>query len=72
LLKSLINDVEPWNCQVGLKDFMFGKYDPKWTLIETYDIEDYKNDAFLRYCSIDGAATYYGYELIKEQIDGSN
>ena len=72
LLKSLINDVSDWEAKVGLKDFMGSHYDPKWTLIDTYDIVNYKDKAFLRYSSIDGAATYYGYELIKEQINGSN
>lgn len=69
LLKSLINDVDPWLCKAGLKDFMSEYYDPKWTLIETYDIEDYKDEAFLRYCSIDAAATYYGYEKLKEKLN---
>jgi len=72
LLKSLINDVDDWHAKVGLKDFMGQYYDPKWTLIDTYDIINYKDDDFLRYCSIDGAATIYGYELIQEQINGSN
>ncbi|MCK5536020.1 MAG: hypothetical protein KAI79_04290 [Bacteroidales bacterium] len=72
LLKSLINDVEDWNAKVGLKDFMGGHYDNKWCLIDTYDIVDYKDKNFIRYCAIDGAATYYGYELIQEQINGSD
>lgn len=70
LLKSLVNDTKDWNAKVGLKDFMGQYYDPKWSLIETYDIKDFKDEAFLRYCSIDGAATYYGWELIQEQLSG--
>jgi hypothetical protein len=72
LLKTLINDVDEWNAKVGLKDFMGPYYDPKWTMIDTYDVIDFKDEAFLKYCSIDGAATYYGYELIKEKLDGIN
>ena len=68
LLKSLINDVDDWNAKVGLKDFMGQYYDPKWTMIDTYDVTDYKDKAFLRYCAIDAAATYYGYEIIKENL----
>ena len=68
LLKSLINDTDEWNAKVGLKDFMGQYYDNKWTLINTYDVINYKDEAFLRYCAIDGAATYYGYEIIQQQL----
>ena len=70
LLKSLINDVNDWEGRVGLKDFMGKWYDKKWQLIETYDIENFKDKDFLRYCSIDAASTYYAYEIIKEEING--
>ena len=72
MLKTLINDCEDWNAKVGLKDFMGQYYDPKWTMIDTYDIEDYKDKDFLRYCAIDGASTYYAYEIIKEQINDTS
>ena len=72
LLKSLINDVDEWQAKVGLKDFMGHLYDPKWTMIDTYDIVNYKDEAFLRYCAIDGAATYYGYEIIQERLNEPN
>jgi len=71
LTKTLINDVETWKAKSGLKDLMGTYYDPKWTLIETYDIKDYKDEAFLRYCSIDGAATFLLWEQLKEH-NGSN
>ena len=69
LLKTLVNDVDEWQAKVGLKDFMGQYYDPKWTMIDTYDIVNFKDESFLRYCAIDGAATYYGYELIKERLN---
>ncbi len=70
LLKTLVNDVDEWNSKVGLKDFMGQYYDNKWTLlVDTYDIVDYKNKDFLHYCAIDGCATYYGWEIIQEQIN---
>jgi len=68
LLKSLINDVDNWQSKVGLKDFAGAWYDPKWALDTNYDNEDLKDEDFLRYCSIDGAATYYSYEIIQERI----
>jgi hypothetical protein len=67
LLKSLINDTQAWNCKVGLKDVMAEYYDNKWCLIETYDVKDLKDKNFLRYCSIDAAATFYGWELLQER-----
>ena len=69
LLKSLVNDVDTWQAKVGLKDFMGHLYDPKWTMIDTYDIVNYKDEAFLRYCAIDGCATYYGWEIIQEKLN---
>ena len=69
LLKSLINDVSDWETKVGLKDFMGTYYDPRWALDTNYDNEDFKDKDFLRYCSIDGAATFYGYEIIQERVN---
>jgi len=67
MVRTLTNHSENWKAKVGLKDLMGSYYDPKWTEIETYDIVDYKDKAFLRYSSIDGAATYKLYQLILEQ-----
>ena len=67
LLKTLINDVNEWECKVGLKDFMGGYYNPKWSmLVDTYDIQDFKDKNFLEYCAIDGCSTYYAWELLQE------
>ena len=71
LAKCLINDTKVWNAKTGLKDLMAEYYDPKWTMIESYDIQDYKDEAFLRYSAIDGAATYYLWELLNETTSTS-
>ena len=68
LAKCFINDTQDWQAKTGLKHIMSSYYDPKWQLIESYDIQDYKDEAFLRYASIDGAATYYLWELLQEEI----
>jgi hypothetical protein len=41
-------------------------YDPRWQEIESYDIQDYKNEAFLRYSAIDGAATFKLWDMLQE------
>lgn len=69
LAKCLINHVNIWKSKTGLKELMGGYYDPKWSeLAEDYEPEDLKNKDFLNYCAIDGAATFYLYELILKQI----
>ena len=57
LARCLVNHTRDWECKTGLKHLMAGYYDPKWQLIESYDIIDFKNKDFLRYCAIDGAST---------------
>ena len=69
LAKCLINDTDDWKARVGLKHLMGSYFDPRWTEIESYDIQDYKNEAFLRYSAIDGAATYYLWEQLQETLD---
>lgn len=66
LAKSYINHTENWKANTGLKELMGSYYDPKWSMIETYDIVDYLDPDFIRYCSIDGAATFHLYELLLE------
>ena len=68
LAKSLINNVDTWQAKTGLKELMSSYYDPKWELIDTYDIVNYKDEAFLRYSSIDGAATFKLWEDIQETL----
>lgn len=60
------NDADEFEGKVGLKELMGSYYDPKWTLLDEdgYDVVDYKNEAFLRYCAIDGAATFKLYQLL--------
>lgn len=67
-VKSMINHVDIWKAKTGLKVLMANYYDPKWSLMEDYEPEDYKDKEFLNYCGIDGAACYYLYELILEEL----
>lgn len=67
--KCFINHVKTYESRVGLKILMETYYDSKWTLLaEDYEPEDLTDKNFLHYCSIDGAATYYLYELIQESL----
>lgn len=66
--RCLINHTQDWHCKTGLKHLMGGYYDPKWTLIDSYDIQDYKDEAFLRYCAIDGASTFKLWEQLQEHL----
>ena len=68
LLKSLINDAQEYKARVGLKEFMGSYYDPKWSMYEEYNIENPKDKTFLDYIAIDGAATYYAWELLKDEL----
>lgn len=70
MAKVLINDAESWKAKVDLKDLMGSFYTPEWTLIDEYEPENPKDPKFLRYASIDGAATYklYG-DLLEEFIN---
>ena len=69
MAKVLLNDADEFEGKVGLKHLMGSYYDPKWTMLneDGYDVVDYKNEAFLRYASIDGAATYKLYQLLTEK-----
>ena len=67
MLKTLINNSDVWKAKIGLKDVMGGYYSPAWALFDEYEPEDPKNPKFLEYAAIDGAATYYLYELILEK-----
>ena len=67
LAKTFLNHTEDWKAKTGLKHLMASQYDPKWELIDTYDIQDYKDEAFLRYCAIDGAATFKLYEELRNE-----
>ena len=68
MAKVLINNADSWKAKVGLKELMGSYYDPKWTLIDEYEPENPRDPAFIRYAAIDGAATFYLYELIKEEF----
>jgi hypothetical protein len=59
LAKCLTNNVEVWSSKVGLKDLMGSYYDPSWAILtEEYEPDDLRNPKFIKYCSIDGAATF--------------
>ena len=66
LARCLINHTKDWECKTGLKHLMSEYYDPRWQEIESYDIQDYKNEAFLRYSAIDGAATFKLWNMLQE------
>jgi len=67
-VKTLINNSDSWKANVGLKELMGSYYDPAWTLIDEYEPENLLDSKFLNYAAIDGAATFYLYELIKEKL----
>lgn len=67
LSKTFINHVDIWRASVGLKELMGQYYDPRWAVSIDYDNEDLKDDTFLRYCAIDGAATYLLYTQLQEE-----
>lgn len=69
IAKVLINDVENWRSKNGLKLLMGSHYDPAWTLIDEYEPEDLMDTKFLRYASIDGAATFKLWFDIKEFLN---
>lgn len=66
LAKCKINDTQDWQSKTGLKHIMGEYYNNKWTMIETYNITNYKDPDFLRYASIDGAATFKLWEILNE------
>lgn len=71
LAKCLINHADTWKANTGLKEIMGNYYDPRWTMLDTdgYTNENYKDEAFLRYCAIDSASTYYLWELLQKEIE---
>lgn len=69
MVKCLINHVDIWKAKTSLKELMGVYYDPKWTLMNDYEPENLKLKSFIMYAAIDGAATFYLYELILEQLE---
>ena len=71
LAKCLINDADDWKARTGLKHLMGEYYDPKWQELDDdgYDVVDYKNEAFLRYCAIDVGSTYKLYTMLMEEVN---
>ena len=67
MLKTLINNSDAWKAKVGLKEQMADYYKPAWSMFDEYEPEDLKNPNFLEYAAIDGAATYYLYQLIQQE-----
>jgi len=68
LAKTLINNADNWKAKVGLKDLMGSEYDPKWSLYNNYDVENLKDEDFISYCGIDGAATFGLYNELQKFI----
>ena len=74
MARVLTNDADEFESKVGLKHLMGSYYSPKWTMIgeDGYFVKNLKNEAFLRYSAIDGASTFYLYELLHEELGGYN
>jgi hypothetical protein len=70
VVKAMINHVNIWKAKTGLKELMGGYYNPKWQLYNDYEPVNLKNPDFILYCSIDGAATMYLWEIIQEELKG--
>ncbi len=68
LAKCLLNDVDNWRAQVGLKELMAQYYDPAWTLIDEYEPKNLKDPKFLKYAAIDGAATFKLWDDIQQEL----
>lgn len=64
--KCFVNHVDVWKAKVSLKEMMKDQYDPSWSLYDNYEPENPKDPKFLRYCAIDGAATFNLWEEIED------
>jgi DNA polymerase I-like protein with 3'-5' exonuclease and polymerase domains len=69
LSKTFINHADNWKAKIGLKEQMGAYYDPRWQLMNNYEPENLKDYNFLRYCAIDGAATFKLYEEVEQHIE---
>jgi len=72
LSKCLTNNVNVWQCKVGLKDLMGVYYDPSWALFKDFEVDNFKDPKFLQYASIDGAATFKLWYDIQEYMYGED
>ena len=68
LVKCFINHVNIWKSKTSLKELMGQYYNPKWALMNDYEPENLKHSDFLDYAAIDGAATFYLWELAQEEL----
>lgn len=68
LAKCLLNNADVWKSRIGLKELMSEDYDPSWPLIEDYEPVNLRDPKFLKYASIDGAATFKLWEDMQEHI----
>lgn len=64
--KCFVNHVDVWKAKVSLKEMMKDQYDPSWSLYDNYEPENPKDPKFLRYCAIDGCATFNLWEEIED------
>ncbi len=67
LAKCFLNHVDVWKAKTGLKELMSDFYDPSWALFDNHEPEDPSDPKVLQYAATDGAATFYLYELIREE-----
>lgn len=68
MVKCMINHVNIWKAKTSLKELMGEYYNPKWSLMNDYEPESLKNENFIEYAATDGAATFYLWEIIQEEI----
>ena len=68
MAKCLINHVNIWKAKTSLKELMGSHYSPKWVLMNDYEPKNLKDPDFLMYAAIDGAATFYLWELMQERL----
>ena len=69
IVKCYINHVDIWKAKTGLKELMGDYYNPKWVLTDDYEPKNLKDPKFIMYAATDGAATFYLWEIIQEELD---
>jgi len=67
LAKTLVNHVETYKANTGLKDLMSHAYGGKWSLSsDAFDISNMYEPWFLHYCAIDSASVYKLYHDLRQ------
>lgn len=70
LAKTLLNHVNTWKANTGLKDLMGWEFG-KWKLVDTpFELENMYDEGLLEYAAIDSMATFGLLEDIRNQLKG--